>query len=111
MARVVAVLVLVAALIVPAAGWAQTSPGIPPIMPIGEIKPAMRGVGRTVVKGQKVEEFDFEVVGILRGGGGAIPVKHLVLFRLSGPLTDRTGGTAAGMKAPVSGSAASMRLA
>ena len=98
MARAVAVLVLVAALVVPAAGWAQSgSQGIPPIMPIGEIKPGMRGVGRTVVKGQKVEEFALEVIGILRGGGGVIPVRHLILFRVSGPVIDRTGGTAAGM--------------
>lgn len=98
MARVVGMLVLVAALIVPTAGWAQYgTQGIPPIMPIGEIKPGMRGVGRTVVKGQKVEEFAIEVIGILRGGGGVIPVRHLVLFRVSGPLIDLTGGTAAGM--------------
>ncbi|HLA23874.1 MAG TPA: SpoIVB peptidase S55 domain-containing protein [bacterium] len=97
MARVVAVLVLAAALIVPAAGWAQTGPGVPPIMPIGEIKPGMRGTGRTVVKGQQVEDFTIEVIGILRGGGGIIPVRHLILFRVSGPVIDRTGGTAAGM--------------
>ena len=98
MARVAAVLVLVAALVVPAAGWAQSGgPGIPPIMPIGEVKAGMRGTGRTVVKGQRVEEFSFEIVGTLRGGGGVIPVRHLVLFRVSGPLIDRTGGTAAGM--------------
>jgi hypothetical protein len=66
-------------------------------MPLGEIKPGMRGVGRTVVKGQKVEEFSIEIIGILRGGGGIIPVRHLVLFRVSGPVIDRTGGTAAGM--------------
>lgn len=98
MARVVVILMLLAALVVPAAGWAQSgSQGIPPIMPLGEIKPGMRGVGRTVVKGQKVEEFSIEIIGILRGGGGIIPVRHLVLFRVSGPVIDRTGGTAAGM--------------
>jgi len=97
-ARVVVILMLLAALVVPAAGWAQSgSQGIPPIMPLGEIKPGMRGVGRTVVKGQKVEEFSIEIIGILRGGGGIIPVRHLVLFRVSGPVIDRTGGTAAGM--------------
>ncbi|HEY6104308.1 MAG TPA: SpoIVB peptidase S55 domain-containing protein, partial [bacterium] len=98
MARVVVMVMLLAALVVPAASWAQSgNQGIPPIMPIGEIKPGMRGIGRTVVKGQKVEEFSLEVIGILRGGGGIIPVRHLVLFRVSGPVVDRTGGTAAGM--------------
>lgn len=98
MGRVAVLLITIAALVVPATGWAQSgSQGIPPIMPIGEIKPGMRGIGRTVIKGQKVEEFSIEIIGVLRGGGGVIPVRHLVLFRLSGPLTDRSGGTAAGM--------------
>ena len=98
MGRAVTLLLLLAALVVPAAGWAQGgSQGIPPIMPIGEVRPGMRGVGRTVVKGQKVEQFSLEVIGTLRGGGGVIPVRHLVLFRVSGPVIDQTGGTAAGM--------------
>jgi hypothetical protein len=98
-ARIVAVTVLVAALVLPMAGWAgaQSSQGVPPIMPVGEIRPGMRGIGRTVIKGQRIEEFTIEVIGTLRGGGGIIPVSHLILFRISGPLTDRTGGTAAGM--------------
>src|SRR2546425_10397414 len=66
-------------------------------MPLAEIKPGMRGIGRTVIQGQKIEEFEFEVIGVLSGGGGIIPVRHLILFRAFGPLTDRTGGTAAGM--------------
>ncbi|MGH2398545.1 MAG: SpoIVB peptidase S55 domain-containing protein, partial [bacterium] len=99
MARIVAVTVLVAALVLPMAGWAQaqTLQGVPPIMPVGEIRPGMRGIGRTVIKGQRIEEFAFEVIGTLKGGGGIIPVSHLILFRISGPLTDQTGGTAAGM--------------
>jgi hypothetical protein len=71
--------------------------GIPPIMPLDEVKPGMRGIGRTVIQGQKIEEFTIEVIGILRGGGGIIPVRHLILFRTSGPVIDRSGGTAAGM--------------
>ncbi|MBI2200663.1 MAG: hypothetical protein HYU43_01840, partial [Armatimonadetes bacterium] len=43
------------------------------------------------------EEFNIEVLGILDAGVGAVPGKHLILFRVSGPLMDRTGGTAAGM--------------
>ncbi len=72
-------------------------PGIPPIMPLAEVKPGMRGIGRTVIQGQKIEEFTIDVIGILRGGGGIIPVRHLILFRTSGPVIDRSGGTAAGM--------------
>lgn len=89
--------VLLAVLLTPVAGWAQVRAGIPPIMPLQDIKPGMRGIGRTVIQGQKIEEFDIEIIGILQGGGGVIPVRHLMLFRVSGPLTDRSGGTAAGM--------------
>ncbi len=97
-ARVVAVAVLVVALLVPlTAGWAQSQNGIPPIIPLSEVKPGLRGVGRTVVRGQRIDQFNFEVVGVLQGGGGVIPVKHLILFRVSGPVTDRAGGIAAGM--------------
>lgn len=96
-ARTVAVAILIAVLLAPMVGWAQPRKGLPPIMPLGEIKPGMRGIGRTVIKGQKIEEFNFEVIGIVQGGGGIIPVKHLILFRVSGPVADRSGGVAAGM--------------
>lgn len=95
--RVIVLVVIVAALLLPAAGWAQSRDGLPAIMPLSQVKPGMRGIARTVIKGQKIEQFDFEVIGILQSGLGAIPVKHLILFRISGPITDITGGTAAGM--------------
>jgi len=97
--RMVAVVVVLAALVLPAGVLAQSSPGagLPPIMKVSEIKPGMRGVGRTVIKGQQIEQFDFEIIGTLRGGGGIIPVRHLILFRTSGSVMERSGGTAAGM--------------
>jgi hypothetical protein len=95
--RVIVIAVIVAALLLPVAGWAQSKEGLPAIMPLSQVKPGMRGISRTVIKGQKVEQFDFEVIGILNSGLGALPVKHLILFRISGPITDITGGTAAGM--------------
>jgi hypothetical protein len=95
--RVIVIAVIVAALLLPVAGWAQSKEGLPAIMPLSQVKPGMRGISRTVIKGQKIEQFDFEVIGILNSGLGALPVKHLILFRISGPITDITGGTAAGM--------------
>ncbi|MDR7602038.1 MAG: hypothetical protein QN172_06215 [Armatimonadota bacterium] len=67
----------------------RTDPGI---LPLERIRPGMRGVGRTVVSGTRVEEFAFEVLGVTRGPG--FP---LVLFRAFGPLIRRSGGIAAGM--------------
>jgi hypothetical protein len=94
----VAVAVLVVALLVPlTAGWAQSNSGIPAIIPLSQVKPGLRGAGRTVIRGQRIDQFNFEVVGILQGGGGVIPVKHLILFRVSGAVAERSGGIAAGM--------------
>jgi len=95
--RVVVVVMLLAVVLTPLMGWAQSKPALPAIMPLREVKPGMRGIGRTVIQGQKIEEFDIEIIGTLQGGGGIIPVSHLILFRASGPMTDRSGGTAAGM--------------
>lgn len=96
-ARIVVVAVLVAALLVPFTASAQTSNGVPPIIPLSDVKPGMRGVVRTVIARQRIDEFPFEVVGILQGGGGVIPVKHLILFRVASAMVARTGGIAAGM--------------
>lgn len=93
----VLVLVLVLALPVVAFPVAGTAQPTPPVMPLNEIRPGMRGVGKTVVSGQKIEEFQFEVMDILQSGGGPISSDKLILFRMYGPLTDKTGGSAAGM--------------
>jgi hypothetical protein len=85
---------LLAALAAPVVGQAAPAPAI---MPLAEIKPGMRGVGRTVISGQRIDEFQFEVLDILQSGGGPIGVDKLIMFRMFGPLAERTGGTAAGM--------------
>lgn len=69
--------------------WAQEETEV---FPLSRIRPGMRGVGRTVVQGTKVEEFQFEVLGVTEG-----PPGRLVLFRASGPAIRRSGGTASGM--------------
>ncbi len=97
MKRCAQVLVLVLMLVFPVVGLAQQTPQTPPIMRLADIKPGMRGVGKTVVRGQQVEEFQFEVVDILQSGGGPVGVDKLIMFRMSGPLVEKTGGTAAGM--------------
>lgn len=61
-------------------------------MRLAEIRPGMRGVGRTVIRGTRVEEFPFEVLGTTDGPSG-----RLVLFRAYGPVIEQAGGVAAGM--------------
>lgn len=64
------------------------------IMPIGEIKPGMVGVGRTVFQGAELSEFKVHILGVLRNIQG--PRRDLILARLEGgPLADT--GVAAGM--------------
>lgn len=92
--RIVVMGVLILALIVPVAGQASQTPSI---MPLAEVKPGMRGVGKTVIFGQRVEEFGFEVLDILQSGGGPVGSDKLIMFRMFGPLAEKTGGTAAGM--------------
>ncbi|AZR73980.1 hypothetical protein BBF96_11615 [Anoxybacter fermentans] len=64
------------------------------IMPITGIKKGMKGVGKTVISGVVVEEFDVEILGILKSQN---QVGDLILVKVSGSLIERTGGIAAGM--------------
>lgn len=71
--------------------WASA---VPEWLSLSEVRSGMRGEGRTVVRGTRVEAFDVEVVARLPGAG---PSGDLILIRVSGPLVQRTGGIAAGM--------------
>ncbi len=58
------------------------------ILPFSEIKPGMKGVGRTVFSGSRVEEFQVEVIGTLEN---VAPKRNLILARLSGGPLASTG--------------------
>jgi len=53
-----------------------------------DIKPGMRGTGRTVFSGARIEEFQVEILGILDNIG---PKESLILARLSGGPLEHTG--------------------
>src|SRR6185312_3751256 len=62
-------------------------------MPLNEIQVGMKGYGKTVFKGGKIERFDFEVLGVQKN---ATPGGARVLVKCSGgPLADT--GIIAGM--------------
>lgn len=63
------------------------------IMSLSEVRSGMKGTGRTVLKGNKIEEFDVEVVSVLTDQPG----QDLILVKTSGDVIDRTGGIASGM--------------
>jgi hypothetical protein len=92
--RVGIVLCLVLAVAGPSLGANASAPAI---MPLADVRPGMKGVGKTVIAGQRVEEFGFEVIDIMQAGGGPISVDRLIMFRMTGPMVPRTGGIAAGM--------------
>ena len=65
-----------------------------PTMPLGEVRPGLRGEARTVLSGEEIVAFPLEVVSILRRKSRP---NALILIRAEGPLIEKTGGIAAGM--------------
>lgn len=63
--------------------WAQTV-----VFPLRDIRPGMKGVGKTVFSGSKIEEFQVEILGVLDGSG---PKQSVILARLSGGPLAETG--------------------
>lgn len=58
------------------------------IIPFSEIKAGMKGVGKTVFSGTRVEDFQVEVIGTLEH---VAPQRNLILVRLSGGPLANTG--------------------
>src|ERR1035437_4325328 len=56
--------------------------------PLQDVKPGMRGTGRTVFSGSQVDEFQVEILGVLDNVG---PKESLILARLSGGPLEHTG--------------------
>ncbi len=65
----------------------------PQTLPLAQVKPGMTGYGLTVVRGTRIERFDIQILGTLKGG----PISDLILFRGTGPVIRGAGGTASGM--------------
>ncbi len=67
--------------------------------PLAEVRPGMKGVGRTVFEGDKIEEFQVEILGVLKN---VIAPKHdLILARLSGGPLEKAGVIAGMSGSPV----------
>ncbi|MEW6227248.1 MAG: SpoIVB peptidase S55 domain-containing protein [Bacillota bacterium] len=61
---------------------------------LADVKPGMKGTGKTVVEGTRIDTFDVEILGLLRG---ETATGDLVLVRVSGKPVEAAGGIAAGM--------------
>ena len=66
----------------------------PPIFPLSDVRPGLKGVGRTIFEGDRIDEFQVEILGVLKNA--IAPQRDLILARLSGgPLA--TTGVISGM--------------
>jgi hypothetical protein len=66
----------------------------PPQFPLRDVRPGLKGVGRTIFEGDKIVEFQVEILGVLKNA--IAPKRDLILARLAGgPLA--TTGVIAGM--------------
>jgi hypothetical protein len=65
---------------------------------VDDVRPGMKGYGRTVMKGTTIERFDAEVLGVLKN---VSPGRDLVLCRLAGLRLDHTGVIAGMSGSPV----------
>ncbi|MBI1748699.1 MAG: hypothetical protein HYR55_19255 [Acidobacteria bacterium] len=65
-----------------------SAPAADTFFPLKQVRPGMRGIGKTVFNGNKIEEFNFEVLGVLQNIG---PKQNAVLARLYGGPLERTG--------------------
>ena len=57
-------------------------------MPLGDVRPGMKGVGKTVFSGDRIEDFGVEILGVLENVG---PKQALILAKLSGNAVERAG--------------------
>jgi hypothetical protein len=63
-------------------------PGPKTYWDVRDIRPGMKGVGRTVMQGTKLEEFEAEVLGVM---GDVSPGRDMVLCRLKGCNLEHAG--------------------
>lgn len=57
-------------------------------MPLKDVRAGMHGIGKTVFSGDKVEDFQVEILGVLENTG---PKENIILARLSGGPLEHTG--------------------
>ena len=77
---------------------AADAPARPAIVPVAEVKPGMKGYGLTAFQGSKVEKFDVEVLGVIRGWSAQGAV---VLVKLTAPPLEQAGVIAGMSGSPI----------
>src|SRR5262245_23977236 len=85
-------------LVVAAAVLASSAARASEILPLDQVRPGMKGVGRTVFEGTRIDEFSVEIIGVLDNIG---PKQNLILARLQGGPLANTGVIAGMSGSPV----------
>jgi len=79
-------------------GVAHGGPKADSYWQVDDVRPGMKGVGRTVMKGTKLEAFQAEVLGVLKNTS---PGRDMILCRLSGLDLAKTGVIAGMSGSPI----------
>ncbi len=85
---------------VAASASTQVNTQNPDILRLKDVKPGMKGFGKTVVHGRKIETFEVEVLGLLSNNKvneNVLINGKSILVKVSGDVIKRAGGIAAGM--------------
>ncbi len=77
---------------------AQAANALPPMLSSRELRTGMKGYGLTVVKGQKIERFEVEVIGVL---AYALPKQDMILIRCAGLGLEHSGVVAGMSGSPI----------
>jgi len=77
---------------------AQQAPVSVPLFPLAEVRPGLKGIGKTVFDGRTISEFQVEILGVLRN---VAPRQSVILARLSGGPLEQTGVMAGMSGSPV----------
>ncbi|MCX6572714.1 MAG: hypothetical protein NTX99_01860, partial [Candidatus Aminicenantes bacterium] len=67
-------------------------------LPLSQVKPGMKGRGKSVFQGRAIEEFDVEILGVLEN---VQPKRNVILARLRGRGLETTGIIAGMSGSPV----------
>lgn len=79
-------------------GNAAAAPKLDKFWRVDDVRPGMKGIGRTVIKGTKIETFQVEILGVLKNTS---PGRDLIVCRLAGLDLEKTGVIAGMSGSPV----------
>ncbi|MEA1940542.1 MAG: SpoIVB peptidase S55 domain-containing protein, partial [Candidatus Caldatribacteriota bacterium] len=63
-------------------------------MPVSDVKPGMRGIGKTVFHGTEIKNFGVEIIDVISGENN---ISEFILARLNGERLEENGGISGGM--------------